>query len=361
MRLEVPWGSEGRDIRIPNPPVKSPVKPLKKPRRTAIFCDESTGLKSARFPTLSGIRAAANALAPVGVVTPLIEAEIRGESVHIKAECLQRTGSFKLRGAWWRLSSIPLEARAAGVVAFSSGNHAQGVAWAAQKLGMPAVIVMPADAPAAKVAGTRASGAEIVFYDRLTESRESIAANLATERGAVLVPSFDDLWIVEGQGTAGLEIVEQYRAATGREVERIAVCCGGGGLSSGISLGAPDAEIIVVEPEGWDDMGESLRRGTIVPVQPNPPATACDALQTLRVAPLTFGILKDRRATGVSVSEADVAAAMRFAFETLKIVAEPGGAVALAAALAGKVPLKGTVLLVSGGNVDPARFRELTA
>jgi threonine dehydratase len=291
----------------------------------------------------------------------LIEARIRGEVVHIKAECLQRTGSFKLRGAWWRLSSIPEDQRAAGVVAFSSGNHAQGVAWAAQRLGMPAVIVMPTDAPAAKIAGTRASGAEIVFCDHLTEKREVIAAKLAAERGAVLVPSFDDPWIVEGQGTTGLEIVEQYRAATGREVERIAICCGGGGLSSGISLGAPDAGIVVVEPEGWDDMGESLRRGEIVPVQPNPPATACDALQTLRVAPLTFGILKRRGAAGVAVSEAEVADAMRFAFETLKIVAEPGGAVALAAALAGKVPLSGTVLLVSGGNVDPARFRAMTA
>jgi threonine dehydratase len=290
-----------------------------------------------------------------------VTAEIRGEVVHIKAECLQRTGSFKLRGAWWRLSSIIEERREAGVVAFSSGNHAQGVAWAAQKLGMPALIVMPADAPAAKVAGTRASGAEIVFYDRLTESREEIAGRIADQRGAVLVPSFDDPWIVEGQGTAGLEIVEQYREATGREVERIAVCCGGGGLSSGIALGAPDTDIVVVEPEGWDDMGESLRRGAIVPVQPNPPVTACDALQTLRVAPLTFGILKDRGAIGVSVSESEVAEAMRFAFERLKIVAEPGGAVALAAALAGKVPLAGTVLLISGGNVDPATFRELTA
>jgi threonine dehydratase len=290
-----------------------------------------------------------------------VTTEIRGETVHIKAECLQRTGSFKLRGAWWRLSSIIEERRAAGVVAFSSGNHAQGVAWAAQKLGMPALIVMPADAPAAKVAGTRASGAEIVFYDRLTESREEIAGRIADQRGAVLVPSFDDPWIVEGQGTAGLEIVEQYREQTGREVERIAVCCGGGGLSSGIALAAPGADIVVVEPEGWDDMGESLRRGAIVPVQANPPGTACDALQTLRVAPLTFGILKDRSATGVSVSEAEVADAMRFAFERLKIVAEPGGAVALAAALAGKVPLAGTVLLISGGNVDPAKFRELTA
>ena len=316
---------------------------------------------SNRLPTLSGVRAAANALSRVGIVTPLIEARIRGETVFIKAECLQRTGSFKLRGAWWRLSSIPEAQRGAGVVAFSSGNHAQGVAWAAQRLGMPAVIVMPADAPTAKVAGTRASGAEIVFYDRATESREAIAGDIARKSGAVLVPSFDDPWIVEGQGTAGLEIADHYRAATGRAVERIAVCCGGGGLSSGIALAVPDAAIVVVEPEGWDDMGESLRRGTIVPVGANPPATACDALQTLRVAELTFGILSGRGATGVAVSEAEIAAAMRFAFETIKLVVEPGGAVALAAALAGKVPLAGTVLVVSGGNVDPATFRAMTA
>jgi len=307
------------------------------------------------------VREAANALSRVSVVTPLIEAEIRGEPVFIKAECLQRTGSFKLRGAWWRLSSIPAARRGAGVVAFSSGNHAQGVAWAARRLGMPAVIVMPADAPALKVAGTRASGAEIVFYDRATESREAIAAALATARGAVLVPSFDDPWIVEGQGTAGLEIAAQYAQATGRAVERIAVCCGGGGLASGISVGAPDAAIVVVEPDGWDDMGESLRRGAIVPVGANPPATACDALQTLRVAELTFGILSARGATGIAVNEVEIADAMRFAFETLKLVVEPGGAVALAAALAGKLPLAGLALVISGGNVDPARFRAMTA
>jgi threonine dehydratase len=286
---------------------------------------------------------------------------VRGEPVHIKAECLQRTGSFKLRGAWWRLTSLNETEKRAGVVAFSSGNHAQGVACAAARLGIPATIVMPADAPAAKVAGTRGFGAEVVFYDRRNEDRIAIARALAEARGATLVPSYDDSFIVEGQGTAGLEIAEQYREATGREVERIAVCCGGGGLSSGIALAVPDAEIIVVEPEGWDDMGESLRTGEIVPVPADTPPTRCDALQTLRVADLTYGILKARGATGVSVIEAEVADAMRFAFERLKIVAEPGGAVALAAALAGKVPLAGTVLLVSGGNVDPATFRAMTA
>ena len=338
-----------------------PVKLSANPRRTAIFRNESTHRLTNRLPTPDGVRAAAIALARVSVVTPLIETEIRGEPVHVKAECLQHTGSFKLRGAWWRLSSMTAEQRAAGVVAFSSGNHAQGVAWAAKRLGIPAAIVMPADAPAAKLAGTRALGAEIIAYDRATEDRVAIATALAAARGAVLVPSYDDSWIIEGQGTTGLEIADQYSAATGREVARIAVCCGGGGLSSGIALAVPDAAIVVVEPEGWHDMGESLRAGEIVPVGPNPPPTACDALQTLRTVPRTFDILKRRGATGVAVSEAEVGAAMRFAFERLKIVAEPGGAVALAAALAGKVPLAGTVLVVSGGNVDPATFRAMTA
>lgn len=305
--------------------------------------------------------AAANALFGIGVVTPAIVTEIRGEAVLVKAECLQHTGSFKLRGAWWRLSSLDAAARATGVVAFSSGNHAQGVAWAARRLGMPATIVMPRDAPTAKLAGTRALGAEIVLYDRAIESREAIAAALATERGATLVPSFDDPWIVEGQGTCGLEIAVQYAAAIGGAPTRIAVCCGGGGLSAGIALAVPEAAITVVEPEGWADMGESLRAGAIVAVGANPPPTACDALQTLRVSPLTFDVLHARGATGVAVSEAEVAAAMRFAFERLKIVAEPGGAVALAAVLAGKIDPQGLALTVSGGNVDPARFAAMVA
>ena len=299
--------------------------------------------------------AAANALSHVAHPTPLLETEIRGETVLVKAECLQHTGSFKLRGAWWRLSSLTPPQQTRGVVAFSSGNHAQGIAWAARRLAMPATIVMPRDAPAAKVAGTRDLGAEIVFYDRATESREAIAATLAEARGATLVPSFDDPWIIEGQGSAGIEIAERL----GRQPRRVAICCGGGGLSAGIALALPHAEITIVEPAGWNDMAESLRRGAIVPVGPNPPPTACDALQTLRVSPLTFDILHARGATGVAVTEAEVATAMRFAFERLKLVVEPGGAVALAAALAGKVALDGLVLTLSGGNVDPATFARM--
>jgi len=291
----------------------------------------------------------------------LISTEIRGEPVYIKAECLQRTGSFKVRGAWWCLSSLPEAQREAGVVAFSSGNHAQGVAWAAKRMGVPAAIVMPADAPAAKVAGTRALGAEVIFYDRMREDRIAIATNLATERGAMLVPPFDHPRIVEGQGTVGLEIADQYREATGAEVRVIAANCGGGGLTSGISIAVPDARIFAVEPEGWGDVGESLRRGEIVSVGPNPPPTSCDALQTLACSPLTFSVLSARGVEAVTVTEAEVGTAMRFAFETLKIVAEPGGAVSLAAALAGKLPLDRTVVVVSGGNVDPARFQAMTA
>lgn len=318
--------------------------------------DESAISPSFRSPTRSGVLAAANALSQVSVVTPAIVAEIRGEAVLVKAECLQHTGSFKLRGAWWRLSSLSAAGRGAGVVAFSSGNHAQGVAWAARRLDIAATIVMPRDAPTAKLDGTRALGAEIVLYDRLHEDRVAIARALAAKLGATLVPSYDDPWIIEGQGTCGLEIAAQYDAAIGGAPRRIAVCCGGGGLSAGIALAVPEAAITVVEPEGWADMRDSLRAGAIVPVGPHPPATACDALQTLRTVPRTFDILRARGATGVAVSEVEVAAAMRYAFERLKIVVEPGGAVALAAVLAGKIDPRGLALTVSGGNVDPARF-----
>jgi threonine dehydratase len=223
------------------------------------------------------------------------------------------------------------------------------VAIAARRLGVKAVIVMPSDAPSLKVEGTRANGAEIVFYDRRSEDRVAIAARLADESGATVVPSFDDPYIVAGQGTAGIEILDQL----GRSPRRIVIPCGGGGLAAGIALGLTEARITVVEPEGWDDMRRSLEASWIEPVGPNPPPTACDALQTPVVSPLTFEVLARRDAKGVAVSEAEVRAAQRWAASKLHLVVEPGGAVGLAALLAGKVTAEaGMLVILSGGNVD---------
>ena len=283
--------------------------------------------------------------------TPLIESEIAGTRIWLKCECLQTGGAFKLRGASNRLLQLSNEERKRGVVAFSSGNHARGVAIAAKRLAIRAVIVMPADAPAVKVEGTRSEGAEIVFYDRYRESREEIAAKLAADGGATVVPSFDDVSIVAGQGTVGLEILEQMPHAP----RRIVIPCGGGGLASGIALACPDAEIIIVEPAGWDDMQRSLEGGEIVPVGVDAPPTLCDALQTPRVSPITFGILRERASEALSVSDSEVKDAIRWAWDKHKLVVEPGGAAALAAMLAGKVePAEGTTVVLSGGNIDPA-------
>ena len=304
------------------------------------------------------IVAAAHRISGLVERTPMIPADLPQGRVWLKAECLQTGGSFKLRGATNRLLQLSEAERQAGVVAFSSGNHAQGVAIAAKRLGIPAIIVMPSDAPELKVAGTRAQGAEVVSYDRASEDRVIIAQALADQRGAVLVPSFDDPHIVAGQGTAGLEITEQCP----EPVRRILVCCGGGGLSAGIALAVPEAEIVCVEPDGWDDMGASLRLGRILPVAPDAPPTLCDALQTPRVSPITFAILHDRGAAAVSVSEQEVRAAVRWAWRELQLTIEPGGSVALAALLAGKVPVEpGTVDILSGGNIDPALHARLIA
>ena len=276
----------------------------------------------------------------------------------LKCECLQTGGAFKLRGATNRLLQLSPEERARGVVAFSSGNHARGVAIAARRLGMRAIIVMPSDAPQVKVDGTRGEGAEIIFYDRRSESREEIAARIAQETGATVVPSFDDPAIVAGQGTAGLEIVEQL----GRPPERIVVPCGGGGLASGIALAVPEAEMVVVEPEGWDDMARSLELGEIVPIDPGAPDTFCDAILTPRVSPITFGILKARNARALAVSDAEVEDAIRFAWEKHGLVVEPGAAVGLAALLAVKIPpLEDMVVVLSGGNIDPELHARIIA
>ena len=314
-----------------------------------------------RRPTRQGVEAAAARIRGHVVRTPLLPLDLQGTRVWIKAECLQQGGSFKLRGATNRLMLLSAEERAGGVVAFSSGNHAQGVALAARRLGIAATIVMPADAPAVKREATLTAGAAIVDYDRATESREEIGARLAEERGATLVPSFDDVDIIEGQGSAGVEIAEQMRDAVGAGPDKVLVCCGGGGLSAGIALALPEAEIVTVEPEGWDDMARSIEAGRPVPVPDDAPPTRCDALQTKLVSPLTLDALRQQGARGVSVSEREIEAAMAYAARHLRLVVEPGGAVALAAALTGRAgPLtERSVVILSGGNVDPLVYAEI--
>ena len=316
-------------------------------------------LDPTRTASRDGVLRAANKVAEVLPPTPLLPFDLDGVTMWVKAESLQPIGAFKIRGGWHRLTDLSNAERQAGVVAFSSGNHAQGVAWAAQNLGIPASIVMPSNAPTAKVAGTRAWGAEVVFYDRATEDRTVIAAGLAEERGAVLVPSYDDPWIIEGQGSLAIEAETQLLAATGRFPQRFICGCGGGGMASGIALACPEADLVIVEPESWDDMRHSIELGRIVPVVADAPPTLCDALQTPMVSERTFAILRNR-AQALAVSEAEVAQAVRFAFEVLHLVVEPGGAAALAAVLAGKVaPIDDSVIVLSGGNVDAAVFAEL--
>ena len=311
-----------------------------------------------RKPTANGVSAAARRIAAAVTRTPLLPLDWRGRRIWIKAECLQQGGSFKLRGATNRLLQLDASERAGGVVAFSSGNHAQGVALAAQRLGISATIVMPSDAPAVKMDATRAAGAEIVPYDRATESREEIGARLAKERGSTLVPSFDDVDVIEGQGSVGVEIRDQL----GRAPPMLLTPCGGGGLSAGIALALAETRIVTVEPEGWDDMARSLEAGRIVPVEEPAPPTRCDALQTKKVSPLTLEALGAAGARGIAVSESEVTAAMVTGFGRLRIVAEPGGAVALAALLSGREDVPdGSVVVVSGGNVDPGLYARILA
>ncbi len=306
-----------------------------------------------RVPSASGVAAAAERIRDWVTRTPILPLEIRKRTLWVKAECLQQGGAFKLRGATNRLLQLNADERSRGVVAFSSGNHARGVAIAARRLGIRAIIVMPADAPAVKREATAAEGAEIVLYDRSTEDRVAIAARISADTGAIVVPSFDDVDIIEGQGTAGVELSEQL----GANPPMVIVPCGGGGLSAGIALALPDSVIVPVEPAGWDDMARSLAGGTIVPVGADAPATKLDALQTPLVSPLTFDVLHERGARGLSVTDEEARAAMRFAFDSLRLVVEPGGAAALAAVLAGRVdPPDGSVILLSGGNVDPGYF-----
>lgn len=312
-------------------------------------------------PSHDGTVSAAARIAEILPPTPLLPVEIEGIPLWVKAECLQPIGAFKIRGGWNRLSTLSLEEAKRGVVGVSSGNHAQGVAWAARRLGIHAAIVMPNDAPQVKLANVRALGAEIVLYDRPGgEDRDAIARALCKERGATFVHAYGDAWVIEGQGSAGIEIAAQMAERGIAGPTRIVAPCGGGGLTAGLALACPDAEIVPVEPEGWDDVARSLAAGKILSVGPNLPPTACDALQTPVTWPINFAVLQQRASPGLAVSEAEVRAAQRFAFSHLRLVLEPGGSVALAAALAGKVALDpGTVIMLTGGNVDPASFAKV--
>lgn len=317
---------------------------------------------SDRAPTREGVMRATRKIAALLPPTPLLPFELGGATLWAKAESLQPIGAFKIRGAWHRLSDLSEEERERGVIGVSSGNHAQGVAWAARRLGIAATIVMPRDAPAVKLERTRALGGGIVLYDRASEDRDAVASGLVAETGATLVHAYADPWVIEGQGSAGIELAAQMKAQAGGPPTRIVAPCGGGGLSAGLALACPEAEIVPVEPKGWDDVCRSLEAGAIQAVGPNPPPTACDALQTLATRPINFAVLRERCGYGLRVSEAEVAAAQRFAFAQLRLVLEPGGAAALAAVLAGKAPVDGrTAVILSGGNVDVARFAEVLA
>jgi threonine dehydratase len=321
------------------------------------------------LPTSADVDAAARRLAGVALRTPLISSPVldalTGARVFLKAETLQRTGSFKFRGAYNKLSSIPPERKAGGVVAFSSGNHAQGVAHAANLLGMPAVIVMPADAPRPKRERTAAFGAEVVLYDRDSEDREGIARALAEKRGATLVPPFDDPFIIAGQGTAGREIVEDL-AVLGLKPDVVVIGASGGGLAAGISLAVkarvPDARIYTAEPEGFDDTARSFRSGKRE-ANARMSGTICDALMTNIPGKITFQINRELIGEGITASDEEVGRAVAFAFRELKLVVEPGGAIGLAALLAGRPDVKGKIVVgvLSGGNVDPELFHRLVA
>ena len=313
-----------------------------------------------RKPTHAGVQRAMDKVAAILPQTPLLPLDVDGVTIWCKAEMLQPIGAFKIRGAWHRLTDLTDDQRRKGVVGVSSGNHAQGVAWAAKRLGVAATIVMPSNAPKMKLAATRALGATVVLYDRATEFRDAVASGLIDRNGGTLVHAFGDPWVIEGQGSAGLEIAAQLRAIGLDGPDQIVACCGGGGLAAGLSLACPDTEMVIVEPEGWDDIISSLEAGKILPVEDLTYPTQCDALQTPQTYPINFEVLQRRVSKGVTVSTQEVAAAMRLAFEKLHLVVEPGGAVALAAVLAGKVSLKPvTAVTLSGGNVDRETFTQM--
>ena len=321
------------------------------------------------LPTIDDIRAAAIRIRPLAVRTPLIESAALnarlGGRVLLKLETLQRVGAFKFRGAYNKISQLDKASFPGGIVACSSGNHAQGAADAAAICGFAAVIVMPNDAPAMKITRTKALGAEVVSYDRETEDRIAIAERIRDERHAAMVPPYDDPDIIAGQGTTGLEIAEQAAAMDARP-NQVLVPCGGGGLVSGVATAIhaslPDAQIIAIEPEGFDDYTRSLLSGQHERNIRNG-GSICDALLAQQPGMITFAACQRQRVTGCAVPETEVRAAVRFAFENLKLVVEPGGAVGLAALLMGAVPARGrtSVVILSGGNIDPGLFADIIA
>ena len=328
-----------------------------------------TSSAASDLPGIEHVRAAARRLEGQAVLTPLLESSAvnarLGGRLLVKAEPLQRTGSFKFRGAYNTLAQLDPAQRRAGVVAFSSGNHAQGVAAAAQLLGMPATIVMPADAPAIKAANTRGFGAEVVLYDRDKEDREAIARGIAAGRGAVLVPPFDDPRVIAGQGTIGLEIAAQAKAR-GARLDAVVIPASGGGLAAGCALAlvaeVPGIAVYAAEPAGFDDLRRSLAAGERVANAPGA-RSICDALLVPMPGELTFAINRRLLAGGFAVSDDEVLAAMAAAFAEYKLVIEPGGAAGLAAVLSGKLDLKGRTVAVvaSGGNVDRETFARALA
>jgi threonine dehydratase len=329
--------------------------------------DQDFGVEDEVLPDFSDVEAAAARLEGHAVHTPVLESPrlngLTGGRILVKAECLQRTGSFKFRGAWNCISQIDVKKNPGGVVAYSSGNHAQGVAAAAQIKGLPALIVMPSDTPKIKQDNTRGFGAEVVTYDRASESREEIAAYHCQQRAAVMVPPFDHPDVIAGQGTAGLELAEEA-AARGVVLDDVLVCCSGGGLTAGIALAmeakSPATKVHSVEPAGFDDTARSLRSG-LREKNPKASGSICDALLTPQPGELTFAINRRLLGEGYAVTDAEAAEAVRFAFEVLKIVVEPGGAVALAAVLSGKIATRDRVIgvIASGGNCDAELYARI--